>query len=297
MESLRGIIPPIVTPLHKDETLDIEGLEKLLDHVIKGGVHGIFILGTTGEGASFSPDQKVEMIKRTLQLANGRVPVLVNISDTSYQISLKLAEKSKAYGAHAVVATPPFYLKINESEIISYYNQLIKGVSLPLYLYNNPGLTKLNLDPDILQPLLKDPKVLGIKDSSGDAKYFNRVRRLKELTKFSLFMGPEELLYESLIVGGDGGVPGGANIFPELYVSLFNAVQERKYEDAFDIHQKILEITSIVYHGDGYGSGKVISGIKSAMAVLGICKTHVAKPLQEASKSKTVNIRKLIEEI
>ncbi len=294
MNSFKGIIPPLATPLLEDGDLDINGLEKLIEHVISGGVHGLFILGTTGEGPSLSYSLRVDLIKRVCRLVNGRVPVLVGITDSSFSESVHMAQKSYELGAQGVVAAPPFYFYVNEKELNSYFDQLIERVDLPIFLYNQPSLTKLKINLELVERLTENPKVIGFKDSSSDVIFFHKVNHLKSRSNFSLLIGPEELLMETLLLGADGGIPGGANIFPKLYVSLFDAIQNNNLKEALDFHDKIIELSSIVYSGSGYGSSNVIGGIKKALSCLGICNDYVLSPLQSVDHGKGNGIQKFM---
>lgn len=294
MNSINGIIPPLVTPLLDDGTLDIGGLEKLLNHVIDGGVHGVFILGTTGEGPSLSYTLRNELVKRVCQLVNGKIPVLVGITDSSFNESVNMAERAHDFGAQAVVVAPPFYFNITENELSDYFDQLINKISLPVFLYNQPSLTKLRINPGLIEKLTKNPKVIGFKDSSSDVVFFHKVNHLKNRFGFSLLIGPEELLMETLLLGADGGIPGGANIFPELYVDLYNSIQHKNLDEALELHNKIIKLSSIVYSGSGYGSSDVIGGIKKALAYLGICNDRMASPLKGVDREKAEKIQKFV---
>src|SRR5262249_5915685 len=138
-----GIIPPMVTPLRDRDTLDVAGLERLIEHILAGGVHGLFLLGTTGEGPSLSYSLRKELIDRTCRQVKGRVPVLVSITDTAFQESLKVARWSAEAGADAVVAAPPYYLPASQADLREYLCHLVPELPLPLLLYNIPLLTKV----------------------------------------------------------------------------------------------------------------------------------------------------------
>lgn len=296
MDKINGIIPPMVTPLLDEDSLDIDGLERLVNHLIEGGVDGIFILGTTGEGPSLSYSLKDELITRVCQQVNGRVPVLVGITDSCYRGSLYLAKKSLQSGAQAVVIAPPYYYNINQSELRDYYIKLIDEISIPVFIYNQPSLTKTNIELEFLKEIVNRPEVLGFKDSSADMIYFNKVNNFNSRNHFTLFIGPEELLMESLILGADGGIPGGANMFPDLYVNLFKAAKNSDMESALSLHKEIMKISSIIYSGSVYGSSIVINSIKYVLHTLGICSDYLAKPMSKVNKEKANIIKKFIKE-
>jgi 4-hydroxy-tetrahydrodipicolinate synthase len=214
----------MVTPLRGRDELDLPGLERLIEHILKGGVSGLFILGTTGEGPSLSYQLRRELIQRTCRQVQGRVPVLVGITDTAFVESLDLARHAAAAGADALVLAPPYYLPEGQPELHEYLDHLVAQLPLPLFLYNTPKLTKVQYELEALRRAMDMPRVLGLKDSSRSMSYFrDAASLLKHRPDWSLLIGPEELLAEALLAGGHGGVPGGANLFPRLYVQLCEA--------------------------------------------------------------------------
>ena len=226
--AFRGIIPPMITPLKFDFSLDIGHTERLIEHLIDGGVHGIFILGTTGEFAGLSSAVKRDLIQITCQQVKSRVPILVGVTDCSFSESVDLAAIAHRSGAEAVVAAPPFYMNIGQEELINYYQKLADFVELPLFLYDMPSHVKVSIEVETAVKLSKHPNILGIKDSSGKIENFQALcEAFKQQPEFKIFVGPEEILAETLKIGGDGGVTGGANLFPKLYVALYEAFQKK----------------------------------------------------------------------
>lgn len=197
----------MITPLLDEENLDIKGLDNLIEHLISGGVHGLFLLGTTGEGPSLTHSLRTEFIKRVCELVDKRIPVLVGLMDTSYKESVYLANRAKESGAQAVVVAPPCFFQIDQDELYHFVDQMLNEITLPVYLYNNPALTKVTFKLKTVEKLLSKDKVQGIKDSSGDMIYHQKLQAYTKASDTSLFMGPEELLVESLIMGGNGGIP------------------------------------------------------------------------------------------
>lgn len=294
MNAVKGIVPPVITPLIDEDTLDLDGLNKLVEHLISGGVHGLFILGTTGEGPSLSHSLRVELIQHVCKQVDDRLPVLVGITDASFEESIYISDKSKEFGAEAVVLAPPFYYQIDQNELYNYTNQLINEISLPVYLYDNPNLTKVSFGLEIVEKLISRSEVVGFKDSSGNMVNFQKLIRLTDRADISLLIGPEELLMEATVVGGNGGVPGGANIFPNLYVGLYEAVKNGKFNDALKFQDQIMELSEIVYSGSSYGSSSIINGIKSALKHLDICNDYISQPLKQASQEKDIKIKSFV---
>ena len=212
---LQGIVPPLVTPLSARDALDIEGLGRLLDHVISGGVSGVFILGTTGEAPSLSYRLRREMIAETLRIVAGRVPVLVGVTDTAFVESVELAQYAADCGADAAVLTTPYYFPAGQTELTAYVQNIAPLIPLPMMLYNMPGLTKVWFDIETLRTLSAIDSIVGVKDSSGDMNYFAELCKLKtQRPDWTFLLGPEALLAEAHALGGDGGVNGGANFAP-----------------------------------------------------------------------------------
>ncbi|MDT0677643.1 dihydrodipicolinate synthase family protein [Autumnicola musiva] len=293
----RGIIPPMITPLKNEDELDLQGLHKLIDHVIDGGVHGLFILGTTGESTSLSYALRHGLIKETCKHVNGRVPVLVGVTDTATAESIRLAETARDAGASALVAAPPYYFSLGQPELIEYYNYLADRLPLPLFLYNMPSHTKINIEPDTVKELSKHDNIIGLKDSSGNTAYFNKVLfHMKETPEFSLFVGPEEIMAETVLLGGAGGVNGGANMFPKLYVDLYNAAINGDIEQVKKLHALVMEISAGIYSLGRFGSS-YLKGLKGALNLLGICNDYMASPLHKFEKEEKDQLESNLREI
>ena len=271
----------MVTPLLDRDVLDVAGLEKLLEHIIAGGVSGLFILGTTGEGPSLSYRLRRELIERVCKQVKGRVPVLVGITDTSFVESVNVARWSADSGATAVVAAPPYYLPEAQPELQEYIDHLVPELPLPLYLYNMPSLTKVHIEPETIRRALDNPRIVGFKDSSGDLAYFKQVANLvRARPDWPLLCGPEEKLFDSLQLGGHGGVSGGANLFPSLYVKLCEAHRAGNLARAQELQRQIQRVSDSFYR-IGKHSSSIIKGIKCALSCLGICNDFMAEPFRK----------------
>jgi dihydrodipicolinate synthase/N-acetylneuraminate lyase len=283
---LHGIIPPMVTPLTESGCLDIEGTERLIDHLLTGSVAGLFLLGTTGEGLSLSIPIREELIRRTCQQVSGRIPVLVGISSTCMEESLQMARMACENGADAVVATPPFYILPTASELGEYLNALVSQLPLPLFLYNMPALTRITWDLNLVRSAMENPKIIGIKDSSGDMKYFQYLCGMgNQRPDWAIYMGSEELLVPAIHAGAHGGVSGGANVFPSLYAALHQNAENRNDRQTAAFLSLAKQVQQLLFpFSSGIGDG--IRHIKSALAVLGLCGNATAPPLHRLSAEK-----------
>lgn len=291
LRPLRGIIPPLATPLASIDTLDLPGLERLIEHVLGGGAHALFIMGTTGEGPALSYRLRRELIERVCAQVGSRVPVLVGITDSAYIESLQLAEVSAKAGASAVVAATPFYFRFGQSDILRLIQRLAKDSSLPLFLYNQPELTKISFEPQTVARAAEIPNVVGVKDSGGKIGYIKQVLSLvgKSHPEFSVLVGPESLLAEALLCGAHGGVPGGANIFPELPVRLYRAYIEGNHEEMRKLQAKMIEIGAPIWN-IGEEEPAFLGRLKGALEVLGICSGLPTWPYRQATPEEKCKI-------
>ena len=277
-QQFRGIIPPMVTPLKEWDTLDQDGMVRLIDHILSGGVHGLFLLGTTGEAPSLSHRLRKEIVQRALDQIKERIPVLVGITDTSFDESINLAEYAAEKGASAVVLAPPYYFPAGQLELLEYLEHLVPRLPLPLFLYNMPTHTKLFFEPETVKAASEIPGVIGLKDSSANMVYFHQLQQIfKDQNDFRLFIGPEELLGETLVLGGHGGVCGGGNLIPELYVELYEKSIEGDFKKMGILHERIMQISTTIYSVGKYKSS-YLKGLKCSLALMGICDDFMAEP-------------------
>src|SRR5690606_33426503 len=172
---LQGVIPPMVTPLNEDFSLDTASLEKLIHHILEGGAKGLFILGTTGEGPSLPYSLRHEMVQEVCRIVGSRVPVLVCITDTIFAEAVRLAQKAYETGAAAVVTAPPYYFPLNATDLYQYIEKLSAAIPLPLFLYNIPSHTKTAFSDETILKAARLPKVIGYKDSTCDMLGFHRL--------------------------------------------------------------------------------------------------------------------------
>lgn len=277
-QQLRGIIPPMITPLKGNDELDREGTIRLTEHLIAGGVHGIFLLGTTGEAQSLTYRLRYEFVELVCQQTKGRIPILVGITDTSLDESIRLAQHAQDCGAAGVVAAPPYYFAPSQQEMIEYYTALADALPLPLYLYNMPSHVKVFLEPATVQTLAKHPNIVGLKDSSANMTYFQTLLYLlRSQPDFALYVGPEELTGECILMGAAGAINGGANMFPGFYVAMYEAAIAHDIVRVRELQQRIMQVCTTIYTIGKYGSS-YLKGVKCALSLLGICNDYVSYP-------------------
>ena len=295
---LTGVIPPLVTPLTDRDRIDDSGTERLINHVIEGGVSGIFVLGTTGEAPSLSYRLRRDFIQLACNIVKGRVPVLVGITDTAFVESVAVANAAKAAGADAVVLSTPYYFPAGQTELTQYVEHMLEELSLPLMLYNIPSLTKVAFEIETIERLADHKEIAGVKDSGGDLDYFRKLMKFKDRRPdWTILVGPEHLLGETVQLGGHGGVNGGANIFPKLFTSMYTAAATGD-TDRVSVLQSQINALQAVYSIGKYNSS-YLKGLKSALSIKGICNDHMAEPFNhffEPERSKVAAILETIDE-
>ncbi|MCK5630921.1 MAG: dihydrodipicolinate synthase family protein [Nanoarchaeota archaeon] len=293
---LRGIIPPVITPLLNNNEIDEQGLKNLIEHLITGGVHGVFLLGTSGEAPNLSYKLRKEFIEKACTLIDKRIPVLVGITDTSFEGSLEIAEISKNAGADAVVIAPPYYIPMEQIEMVEYLEDLVPQLPLPFLLYNMPSCTKMHMSLETVRRA-KELGAIGIKDSSGNVSYFySLIEAFKDSPEFSVIAGSELFLPETIIHGGHGAVAGGANIFPRLFVDLYEASDAKDLARVAKLREKVIQIENRIYNVGKYTS-RYIKSIKCALSVMGICNDYVAHPFRKFAENERKQIEKHIKEL
>jgi len=293
---LKGIIPPMITPLKSNDELDRPGVEKLIEHIIGGGVHGLFLLGTNGEGPSLSYRIKKEFLKLSCEIIKGRVPVLVGITDSAFTEAIEMAEYSKSVGADSVVVAPPFYFPATETEMINYVEKLAPALPLPFVLYNMPMHTKINLSIPTIRRA-RELGCLGVKDSSGDmANLYMLIDAFKEDQNFAVFAGTELYLPDAVIGGAHGAVAGGANVFPKLFVDLYDAALKKDHEKINYLRDQIIWLCNTMYVVS-QSAARITISFKTALSILGICSDEMALPLRKLEGADREKIAAYLKEM
>jgi 4-hydroxy-tetrahydrodipicolinate synthase len=293
---LQGLIPPLVSPVNFDGGLDLEGTRRLVDHVIDGGAAGLFVLGTCGEGVALSYRKRYQFVEAVCEASAGRLPVLVSVSDTSLEEALDLATHSFASGASAVVSTGPYFLPVPSGHMETYFHRLADESPLPLVLYNMPGCTKFSIPPAVVGRLAKHPKVLGIKDSSGDLNYVRELIAAVAGQSFPVMIGPEELLLPAMELGAVGGVNGGGLLFPQVYVARIEAFRRGDFDLAKKADEFVQTLSRQLYSAPS-GRMAVIEALKLGLSLLGICQPWVLSPLLPLDEEHRQRINRSIPEL
>ncbi|MEV5680526.1 MULTISPECIES: dihydrodipicolinate synthase family protein [unclassified Streptomyces] len=277
-----GVIPPVVTPLTADGDIDRASLERVVGHLLDGGVGGLFALGSSGETAYLTPTQQDEVIEVITGAAAGQVPVIVGAIETTTNRAIERAGAAAGLGADAVVATAPFYTRTHGSEIDRHFRDIAAAVDLPLLAYDVPVCVHSKLDPELLLPLAADGVIAGVKDSSGDDGSFRRLAiGARELPGFSLLTGHELVVDAMMLSGADGSVPGLGNVDPHGYVRLHEAAVRGDWETAKAEQDRLVALFDIIRAarpGTASATAAGLGAFKTALMLLGVITTNVMSP-------------------
>ncbi len=292
MKRLTGLIPPMVTPLDGRRRLDKSGVKKMVKHLLDGGVDEIFIMGTTGEGPHLSYAIRSALVKEACRVVKGRVPVLVGITETDMEDAIAFAKECRAFGAAGAVAAPPYYFKLSQAECAAWFAELADRLPMPLVVYDMPAHTDTTIEPATIARLAAHPNIVAMKDSSSVIALFNKFRVALEpfAEKFSLFMGPDEAMGEAVLLGADGGVCTGANLWPRAFKEMYLAAKAGDVEKVRAL-QRFTTTSSFLLYGIGQGQSGFLKGVKAALAEMGLIQNVLAAPFEPFSGKELAKVR------
>jgi 4-hydroxy-tetrahydrodipicolinate synthase len=274
---LTGVVPPVCTPLTPEREVDVPSLLRLVDHLVEGGVHGLFVLGSSGEAAFLTDRQRRLVVETVVGHVGGQLPVLAGAIDMTTPRVLDHVREVTGAGAEAVVVTAPFYTRTHPAEIARHYRLVAAGSPVPVLAYDIPMAVHTKLPADVVLELAAEGVLAGLKDSSGDLAAFRTVasgaRTHPDLTGFSLLTGSEVIIDAALAVGADGSVPGLANVDPVGYVRLDGLCRSGDRDAARTEQERLCALFGMVGVGDpvrmGAGSS-ALGAFKAALHLRGI---------------------------
>lgn len=284
---IRGIIPPVATPMQANEDLDLPRLRWFIDHLIASGVHGIFVLGTNSEFYALDEAEKQAVIATAVEHVRGRVPVYAGTGAETTREAVRLTKMAEKEGVQGVSVITPYFVSPSQQEIFDHYRRIAEHTALPVVLYNNPATCGgVKIDVETVARLAETPNILAIKDSSGDLQNTNEtIRAVPE--RFSVLMGRDTLIYPALIFGARGAVPATGNIAPRLLVEIYEAFERGDHAAAKAAQLRLNPIRLSLTLGTAPG------GVKAALALLGLpigpCRSPVG-PLTPEKQQKMKNI-------
>lgn len=248
--NLAGVIPPVLTPLNDDGSVDTKSLESLCEHLIAAGVDGLFACGSSAEIALLDDTQRRQVIETVVGTAAGQLPVLGGVIDSGTRRVIEHAKSAVALGVDAVVATAPYYVEIHRNEILHHYKLLASAIDVPLVAYDIPSTTHTSIPSAVTIELAHAGDVVGIKDSSGNVMNFREVIEGTKDLPFSVFMGNEGLAEVGLFLGADGLVPSLGNVDPDGFVRLYREALAGDWAAVSREQSRLTELKKLVELGD-----------------------------------------------
>jgi 4-hydroxy-tetrahydrodipicolinate synthase len=280
-QALTGVVPPLISPLDGDGHPDEAATGRLVEHVLAGGASGLFVLGGCGEGAWLTGPQRDAVVQAAVRAAAGRVPVLTGVMLPGTVATVEAARRAAAGGSDAVVIGSPYYFEVDGGAQQRHVEAVLAATPLPALLYNIPQCTHHVLAPATAAALARDARVLGIKDSAGDFPCFLRYLAIRrDQPAFRVLQGHESLAAASLLQGGDGLVPGLANVAPALMVALREAAAKGDTPTCARLQEAVEDLAAV------YAQGHWLPALKAAMALLGIGTGRPAAPLAPADEGQ-----------
>jgi len=285
-----GIIPAMVTPLNENETLNESALRRLVNYLIDGGVHGLFVLGSQGEFWAFDAQEKRHVLETVVDEAGGRVPVYGGASAVTTRETIALVQMAEAVGVDAVSVLTPFFISPNQQELYTHYADIATATSLPILLYNNPGRTGVGLAPETVTRLAEIENIVGIKDSSGDLSLTgDYVRAAPE--GFAVLMGRDSIILAGLISGCAGAVAATASVVPRLVVDIYERFRGGDITGAKQAQERLASLR----HTFSLGTFPVV--VKEAANMIGLAAGPARGPVGPLSEQARERLAQVLREL
>ena len=287
MKPIVGSIVALVTPMQEDGSVDFEGLRRLIDWHIAEGTDCIGVVGTTGESPTVSMEENCEVIRAAVQIAAGRVPVMAGTGANNTAEAIELTRFAKQVGADCHLSVVPYYNRPSQEGIYQHFRKIAESVDLPMVLYNVPGRTVADMQPETALRLAQVPGVIGIKEASGNIE---RACQLIKLAPkgFSIYSGDDGTAVALMLLGGHGNVSVTANVAPRLMHELCMAALEGDARRAAALHLRLLPLHKQLFCEPSPAPAKW------AMAQLGLCQPHLRLPIVPLTEAGQVAVRQAL---
>lgn len=276
--NFKGIYPVVLTIFKDNGDIDYDSVKKHVDYLIESKVHGLCLMGATGEYLSVSDEEYGEYIQLMIDYVNNRVPVVVGATRERTEDVVKLIKQAKRSGAKAAMVLPPYYSHPSQLEIFQHFKFITENTDLPIIIYNNPGSAGVNIERETYDKLLQELKnIVMIKESTGDIKELTYLL-IKNLKDVSIFCGCDNMSFESLLVGAAGWISMLGNIAPKNCVKLFELIEQGSVEKALELYKNLLPALDIL---ENYG--KPVQTLKYILNRKDMQGGYVRRPRMELS--------------
>ncbi|WP_106794818.1 dihydrodipicolinate synthase family protein [Aquimarina sp. Aq78] len=284
----KGVMPAVTTKFTNEDTLDLDMFEVNINAQLEAGVHGIILGGTLGEASTLSDTEKRILVKKTVEIVNGRVPVIMNIAEQTTKNAIDAAAKAKEDGAQGLMMLPPMRYKAGDRETVVYFKEVAKSTELPIMVYNNPVDYKIEVTLDMFEELLEMDNIQAVKESTRDISNITRIKN-KFGNRLKILSGVDTLALESLLMGADGWVAGLVDAFPAETVAIYELQKAGRLQEALEIYRWFLPLLELDINA------KLVQNIKLAEVATGIGTENVRAPRLPLIGEERKNVLRIIE--
>ena len=284
-----GVLPAIITPFKRNPAmdLDVQGLSQNIGFLLSCGVHGIVPCGSTGESATLTFAEHEKVMKVTVEKVNGRIPVLAGTGSNNTEEAVRLTKAAQDIGADGALVISPYYNKPNRQGLIKHYTKLA-DLDIPVVIYNVPGRTGQNLEPDLIAELAQHPNIVGVKEASGNVGQISRIIEETQDEDFAVISGDDNITLPIMALGGAGVISVAANVDPLRMVGMYEAMKECNLQKALVLHFAL----SPLFRSMFIDTNPI--PVKKAVELLGMAGGPVRLPLDELDAAKTVQLKKVL---
>jgi len=284
-----GVLPAIITPFKRNSSmsLDVPGLERNIGFLLSRGIHGIVPCGSTGESATLTFEEHEKVINVTVDKINGKIPVLAGTGSNNTAEAVRLTKAAKDIGADGVLVISPYYNKPNRSGLIKHYEKLA-DLDIPVVMYNVPGRTGQNLEPDLIAELAQNPNIVGVKEASGNIGQISRIIEETQDEDFAVISGDDNITLPILALGGCGVISVAANVDPARMVAMYEAMKVGDYQKALVLHYAM----SPLFRSMFIDTNPI--PVKRGVELIGLAGGPVRLPLDELDAKKTEQLKSLL---
>ncbi len=291
MKKFRGTGVAIITPFKNDSSIDFAALERVVNHVINGGVNYIVVMGTTGESATLTKDEKKAVISYVVEVNDGRIPLVLGIGGNNTQEVINCIRHTNLTGVDGILSVAPYYNKPNQRGLFQHFKAIATGSPLPVILYNVPGRTCSNISAETCIELAHEcDNIVAVKEASGDLAQIMKIIRGKP-DNFSVISGDDMLTIPIIASGGSGVISVLANAFPSVTSELVTNALKSNYKSARELNCRYLEIIELLFV-DGNPAG-----VKAMMSIMNLCQNNLRLPLVTVNRAVLTRIQKAIDEV
>ncbi len=287
-----GVLPAIITPFKSNSAmdLDIPGLERNIEFLLSCGIHGIVPCGSTGESATLTFAEHEKVIAVTIDLVNGKIPVLAGTGSNNTAEAVRLTKAAKDSGADGVLVISPYYNKPNRAGLVKHYTKLA-DLDIPVVVYNVPGRTGQNLEPDLIAELAQHPNIVGVKEASGNIGQISRIIEATQDEDFAVISGDDNLTFPIMALGGSGVISVAANVDPVRMVAMCEAMKKGDTKKALSLHYAL----SPLFRSMFIDTNPI--PVKRAVELIGMAGGPVRLPLDSLDDKKTEQLKKILSTI